>query len=134
MIRRPPRSTLFPYTTLFRSFRYIEANEEHDRQSGLGYVVGKLASEVVPDAEAYWFETFGEVARTGEPKRYENYNQDTGRWYDVFLSRVGGAGSRRVCVVSHDSTERKQREERQVFLLKLSDALRSEPDADRSEE
>src|SRR3712207_7173485 len=24
MIRRPPRSTLFPYTTLFRSFRYDE--------------------------------------------------------------------------------------------------------------
>ena len=24
MIRRPPRSTLFPYTTLFRSFRNIE--------------------------------------------------------------------------------------------------------------
>src|SRR3712207_7630758 len=23
MIRRPPRSTLFPYTTLFRSFRYM---------------------------------------------------------------------------------------------------------------
>src|SRR3712207_5651975 len=26
MIRRPPRSTLFPYTTLFRSFRYLSAN------------------------------------------------------------------------------------------------------------
>src|SRR5438034_5415151 len=25
MIRRPPRSTLFPYTTLFRSFERIEA-------------------------------------------------------------------------------------------------------------
>src|SRR3712207_9191274 len=24
MIRRPPRSTLFPYTTLFRSVRFIE--------------------------------------------------------------------------------------------------------------
>src|SRR3712207_8693574 len=23
MIRRPPRSTLFPYTTLFRSYRYV---------------------------------------------------------------------------------------------------------------
>src|SRR2546422_3454236 len=23
MIRRPPRSTLFPYTTLFRSFRFL---------------------------------------------------------------------------------------------------------------
>src|SRR2546422_1646178 len=28
MIRRPPRSTLFPYTTLFRSLR-DEANREH---------------------------------------------------------------------------------------------------------
>src|SRR3712207_8457133 len=25
MIRRPPRSTLFPYTTLFRSVRHVEA-------------------------------------------------------------------------------------------------------------
>src|SRR5260221_3446947 len=28
MIRRPPRSTLFPYTTLFRSVRYIEKKLE----------------------------------------------------------------------------------------------------------
>src|SRR2546426_8596120 len=28
MIRRPPRSTLFPYTTLFRSFRVIVAEAE----------------------------------------------------------------------------------------------------------
>src|SRR3712207_6846898 len=27
MIRRPPRSTLFPYTTLFRSHRLIALNE-----------------------------------------------------------------------------------------------------------
>src|SRR5256885_6903983 len=26
MIRRPPRSTLFPYTTLFRSSSYFDAN------------------------------------------------------------------------------------------------------------
>src|SRR5687767_15700602 len=31
MIRRPPRSTLFPYTTLFRSFtQYIEETLEHE--------------------------------------------------------------------------------------------------------
>src|SRR5256885_9689731 len=28
MIRRPPRSTLFPYTTLFRSFEDVEAFHE----------------------------------------------------------------------------------------------------------
>src|SRR5260370_7298023 len=27
MIRRPPRSTLFPYTTLFRSFRRIDLRD-----------------------------------------------------------------------------------------------------------
>src|SRR5256885_12694472 len=27
MIRRPPRSTLFPYTTLFRSARHLRVNE-----------------------------------------------------------------------------------------------------------
>src|SRR3712207_8127872 len=29
MIRRPPRSTLFPYTTLFRSARRVEAIPAH---------------------------------------------------------------------------------------------------------
>src|SRR5258708_23343275 len=31
MIRRPPRSTLFPYTTLFRSREAIEAYPESER-------------------------------------------------------------------------------------------------------
>src|SRR5690348_17789980 len=30
MIRRPPRSTLFPYTTLFRSVRDLRAESESD--------------------------------------------------------------------------------------------------------
>src|SRR3712207_8891276 len=30
MIRRPPRSTLFPYTTLFRSIYYLGANQKHE--------------------------------------------------------------------------------------------------------
>src|SRR3712207_7949333 len=33
MIRRPPRSTLFPYTTLFRSIAAL-AMAEHDRSRG----------------------------------------------------------------------------------------------------
>src|SRR5258707_3375434 len=30
MIRRPPRSTLFPYTTLFRSIRYYPGTDRED--------------------------------------------------------------------------------------------------------
>src|SRR3712207_8396870 len=34
MIRRPPRSTLFPYTTLFRSREREEEGPHNDRQHG----------------------------------------------------------------------------------------------------
>src|SRR5690554_7315497 len=51
MIRRPPRSTLFPYTTLFRShqqadqpyFRYVERQAQHqDHGSNSLYPQGSL--------------------------------------------------------------------------------------------
>src|SRR5258708_9134483 len=35
MIRRPPRSTLFPYTTLFRSLRDVAVEHDVDRLSVL---------------------------------------------------------------------------------------------------
>src|SRR2546429_3865522 len=35
MIRRPPRSTLFPYTTLFRSGpRWMHQREQHEQSDG----------------------------------------------------------------------------------------------------
>src|SRR2546425_6731050 len=40
MIRRPPRSTLFPYTTLFRSPPFADA--EHDRPAGFSQRVAEL--------------------------------------------------------------------------------------------
>src|SRR5437588_10512753 len=36
MIRRPPRSTLFPYTTLFRSPRPLSTSPTHRRTSARG--------------------------------------------------------------------------------------------------
>src|SRR3712207_8442702 len=38
MIRRPPRSTLFPYTTLFRSDQEVSVHALHLLQSCLVYV------------------------------------------------------------------------------------------------
>src|SRR2546428_9525831 len=36
MIRRPPRSTLFPYTTLFRSARGLHLRREQENEAGPG--------------------------------------------------------------------------------------------------
>src|SRR2546422_7840490 len=48
MIRRPPRSTLFPYTTLFRSHRELPAQLAADHpadQLGLREVPGRRGSD-----------------------------------------------------------------------------------------
>src|SRR3712207_8371499 len=37
MIRRPPRSTLFPYTTLFRSFEELGGAMTHNSRSGVAH-------------------------------------------------------------------------------------------------
>src|SRR5687767_16031723 len=44
MIPRPPRSTLFPYTTLFRSHQHKNRNEEKS---------GEIAGEKVDSIEKY---------------------------------------------------------------------------------
>src|SRR3712207_7166611 len=59
MIRRPPRSTLFPYTTLFRSAEagvpviglclgmqlLFEGSAEHEGAEGIGLLAGRIRSE-----------------------------------------------------------------------------------------
>src|SRR3712207_7685533 len=49
MIRRPPRSTLFPYTTLFRSVRDQEVDVE-DEVGGAAVLLG-LAVQLAGDAQ-----------------------------------------------------------------------------------
>src|SRR5688572_31005291 len=45
MIRRPPRSTLFPYTTLFRSMK-----REHESKSGNTILTGDVLERLVRQA------------------------------------------------------------------------------------
>ncbi|WP_169064117.1 chemotaxis protein CheB [Geodermatophilus dictyosporus] len=109
-------------------FRFVEVNEAFQRQTGLFGITGRLGSDVDPGREPYWVQTYGRVARTGEAERFESHHRNTGRWYDVYATRVDDAGSRRVAVVFKDVTDRREREERQAFLLQLSDSLRAQPD------
>src|SRR2546430_9725470 len=50
MIRRPPRSTLFPYTTLFRSFAERHMNRPLIRAGGAQAIDGEIGT--FPDAHA----------------------------------------------------------------------------------
>src|SRR2546425_8099866 len=46
MIRRPPRSTLFPYTTLFRSIRTVGKLEFIEQRVGAGIPFFRIETEV----------------------------------------------------------------------------------------
>ena len=103
MIRRPPRSTLFPYTTLFRSdieqagFRSIEDVESmiQDRLKGSGTTLDfntemkKVISHVgieywynnlIALRMGYWYDEIGKVKPTtfGAGIRYSLYRIDFG--------------------------------------------------------
>lgn len=107
------------------NFQFVEVNDAFVRVTGRDNTIGKLGTEVTPNAETYWLKRYVEVAKTGVPCRFENYHRDTGRWYQVYASRVGGPNSRRVAIVFNDISERKIRELQKAFLLALSDTIRS---------
>src|SRR5438874_7486731 len=52
MIRRPPRSTLFPYTTLFRSEELVK-RLLHERTPAAGFI-GEEGGKSVPAARLQW--------------------------------------------------------------------------------
>ena len=116
--------------------RYLETNPAYERHTGVSGCIGRTAREVSSNLEEAWIETFARVARTGEPLRFEQPNETTGRWYNVYLARVGTDGSPVVAAVFNDITERKRAEAalmaaaaRDAFLVHLSDALRPLADA-----
>src|SRR2546422_2626961 len=48
MIRRPPRSTLFPYTTLFRSILIRSSGPEAGRKAHIGKAPLRFAQPLLP--------------------------------------------------------------------------------------
>ena len=54
MIRRPPRSTLFPYTTLFRSVVDILSRDDLRRRGDFVDWLAEVHSRKLDDPDLYW--------------------------------------------------------------------------------
>src|SRR3712207_8987824 len=67
MIRRPPRSTLFPYTTLFRSIESLDMRrvERRQRPGRAGCVEQIAPIRIVHDRSGMLPLRFGREARSG---------------------------------------------------------------------
>src|SRR5260221_1123002 len=64
MIRRPPRSTLFPYTTLFRSHR--EGHEPAHHAESLDAMDDLPSRQALPSVQAVRREEEGSASRLGK--------------------------------------------------------------------
>jgi len=92
-------------------YRFLEVNPAFERLTGLSNATGKRMRELAPKHEAHWFETYGEVARTGRPVRFENEAKELGgRWFDVYAFRIGEPDGRKVAILFTEITERKDLE------------------------
>jgi len=93
-------------------WRFLEVNPSFEKQNGLQDATGKRMSELASGLEPYWYETYGQVARTGKPVRFVNEAKALGgRWFDLYAFRVGGPDSRKVAIIFTNITERKRSEE-----------------------
>jgi len=108
---------------------FLETNPSFDRQTGLVGAVGQSMRALAPAHEAHWFQTYGDVARTGDPVRFEAPAHALARWYDVYAFRVGDPGQDLVGVLFNDISHRKDLEraiERQNEILRKADARKDQ--------
>jgi len=92
-------------------YRFLDVNRVFEKQTGIRNAVGRLMREIAPAHEEQWFQIYGQIALTGEPRRFENPAHALGRFYDVYAFRIGRPEQRHVAILFNDITERKQAEE-----------------------
>jgi len=91
-------------------YRFIEVNPAFEAHTGLKDAVGKSMRELEPAHEEFWFETYGKVAKTGQPVRFEYYAAALGRHFEVYAFREGEPQHRHVACLFSDISERKKSE------------------------
>jgi PAS domain S-box-containing protein len=100
-------------------YRFLAVNPAFERLTGLSSetIVGRTVLEALPQTEAYWIETYGRVALTGEPILFDNYSEAMDKHFEVTAFRP--ALGQFACIFS-DITDRKRSE---IALERLNDQL-----------
>ena len=102
-------------------YRFLETNPAFEEHTGLHNAAGSTARELVPDLEKTWFETYGQVAATGESQRFVlDAPAMENRWFDVYAFRLGGPDSNVVGILFSNITERKRLEQLQQDFVAMA--------------
>ena len=100
-------------------YRFLEINPSFERLTGRKReaLLGRTVKETLTETEAFWIETYGQVALTGRPASFDHYSAALDRYYSVnaYCPTPG-----QFAVVFTDISERKKSEE---ALLNARDEL-----------
>jgi PAS domain S-box-containing protein/putative nucleotidyltransferase with HDIG domain len=114
---------IFDETNTAIDWLYLESNPSHAKSLNKTHddIVGKTASEVLPNIDKFWFDIPARTALTGEPTSIEAFGRISNRYYDChYYSPSYG----QFACIFNDITERKAAEyERDNTQKKLSNAL-----------
>lgn len=103
-------------------YRFLVVNPVFEALTGLREAAGKTIRSLVPNIEAFWFEIYGRVVKTGEPVRFENQSIVMNRWFDINAFPLGEPQSHKLGILFTNTTARKKIEqERERFLAVGSD-------------
>lgn len=91
-------------------YRFLSVNRAFEKQTGLSNATGMTVSGLIAGNEPHWFETYGRIALTGQPERFEARADPLGRWYEVFAFRIGLPEQRQVAILFKDILPRKKAE------------------------
>jgi PAS domain S-box-containing protein len=92
-------------------YRFLEYNSVFENHTGITNVIGKTITEIIPDIEKFWIETYGQVALTGKSKRFVDESEVLNKWFEVYAFSVGEASKNRVAILFTDISERKKSEQ-----------------------
>ena len=105
-------------------YRFVEVNPAFEHHTGLLDVTGKWMRNLAPGHEQYWFDRYAEIARTGQPAKFEYTAAALGnRHFDVYAYPVGDPAHRQIAVLFSDISGRKREELRREALVDLTDRL-----------
>jgi PAS domain S-box-containing protein len=107
-------------------YRFVETNPAFVKQTGLDDAVGRTARELLPGLEPHWFETYGEVARTGTATRFVDRSEVMDRWFDVFAFPLDRPEVGKVALLFKDITDRKKAEAERELLLEEAESAGAE--------
>ncbi|MDM7956792.1 ATP-binding protein [Blastomonas sp.] len=93
-------------------YRFLEVNRAFATHTGLENAQGRWIRDMVPSHDQYWFDVYGDVARTGQSVRVQNLATGLGnRWFDVHAFRIGKPEDRQVAALFTDITARRKSEQ-----------------------